>query len=194
MSGGAAGEDIVQFLDDTASTYLMATYVTSEEDADLCGWWDVTTGDIGETSLDNETFASGTSYLCALTSGGEVSFTYAGEVLSGTKTIAITAGTSYPFICNPLPVSLTLSQVTLEGSSAGEDIFQFLDNTASTYKMVTYVTAEEDADLCGWWDVTTADIGEVAAGDISLAPGAAMLGAVTSGNAINVIFPAVLNN
>jgi hypothetical protein len=36
MNGGAAGEDFIQFLtDDSATTYLMATYVTKEEDEEL---------------------------------------------------------------------------------------------------------------------------------------------------------------
>ena len=194
MSGGAAGEDFIQFLDDTANTYLMATYVSAEEDEDLEGWWDVTDDDIGDVSLEEETFDAGTSYLCAFTSGGEITFTYAGEVLKGQKTLTIPAGTSYPFVCNPLPVQFTLGEITLSGSSAGEDFFQFLDDTANTYKMVTYVTEEEDEDLCGWWDVTDDDIGDLSANDTVLAPGQGMLGAFTSGNEVLVTFPAVLND
>lgn len=194
MNGGAAGEDLIQFLDDTATTYMMATYVTKDEDEDLEGWWDVTDEDIGAVSLADETFAAGTSYLCAFNSGGEVSFTYAGEVLPGPKTLTVPAGTSYPFVCNPLPVQFTLGQVTLSGSAAGEDLFQFLDDTATTYKMVTYVTAEEDEDLCGWWDVTEGDIGELAADDTVLAPGQGMLGAFNSGSEVVITFPQVLND
>ena len=195
MNGGAAGEDFIQFLtDDSATTYLMATYVTKEEDEELEGWWDITEEDIGAVSLDEETFDAGTSFLCAITSGGEVSFTYAGEVLRGQKSLTITAGTGFPFVCNPLPAQFTLGQITVAGAAAGEDLFQFLDDTATTYKMVTYVTEEEDEALCGWWDVTEADIGEESANDIPLAPGQGMLGLFTSGGEVEIKFPSVLNN
>jgi hypothetical protein len=195
MNCGAAGEDVIQFLtDDSATTYMIATYVSKDEDAELEGWWDVTEDDIGVTSLNEETFDAGKSFLCAFTSGGEVSFTYAGEVVSGAKEITIPTGTGFPFVGNPLPAQFTLGQVALAGSAAGEDLFQFLDDTATTYKIVTYVTEDEDAELCGWWDVTEADIGEESANDITLAPGQGMLGAFTSGGEVVIKFPAVLNN
>ena len=191
MNGGGAVEDFIQFLDDTATTYMMATYVTKEEDEDLEGWWDITEEDIGVVSLADETFAAGTAYLCSFSTGGDISFTYAGEVCNGTKTITVPAGTNYPFLCNPLPVDVTLGQITMSGSAAVEDFFQFLDDTATTYKMVTYVTAEEDEDLCGWWDITEGDVGELPADDIVLAPGQGMLGSFT-GNEVVITFPSVL--
>jgi hypothetical protein len=190
VSNMSPGEDCIQFLDpDTASTYLCATYIDpalfGEE---LGGWWD--NDDIGGTSLNDEQFAAGTAFLCLFTSGSEVSFNYAGEVEKGVKQITI--DTESPFICNPLPADLTLGQIVVENMSPGEDCFQFLDvNTADAYLTATYVDPDMFGDeLAGWWDNDA--IGETSLNDQPLAAGEGVLGLMTSGNEMTVVFPALI--
>jgi len=190
VSDMSPGEDCIQFLDpDTADTYLTATYIDSAVYGDeLAGWWD--NDDIGGTELNDETFAAGTAFLCLFTSGNTVTFNCAGEVEKGAKQIVINSES--PFICNPLPVDLTLSQITVANMSPGEDCFQYLDvDTADTILTATYVDPETFGDeLGGWWD--NDDIGGTDLNDQPLGKGEGVLGLMTSGNEMTVVFPAIL--
>ena len=190
VSDMSPGEDCIQFLDpDTASVYLYATYVDPEEyGEELGGWWD--NDDIGGTALNEEAFAAGTAFLCLFTSGNDVTFNYAGEVEKGPKQVSI--NTESPFICNPLPANLTLGQIVVENMSPGEDCFQFLDaTTANAFLYATYVDPEAyGEELGGWWD--NDDIGGTELNDHPLAAGEGVLGLMTSGNEMTVVFPTLI--
>lgn len=190
VSNMSPGEDCIQFLDpDTASVYLYATYIDPDVyGEELGGWWD--NDDIGGTLLDEEEFASGTAFLCLFTSGSEVTFNYAGEVEKGVKQVTI--DTESPFICNPLPTNLTLDQIVVENMSPGEDCFQFLDpTTADAYLYATFVDPETfGEELGGWWDNDA--IGGTSLNNQPLAAGEGMLGLMTSGNEMTVVFPALI--
>ncbi|MBP5320109.1 MAG: hypothetical protein J6334_03905 [Kiritimatiellae bacterium] len=194
--GMEPGVDSIQFLDtNTASTYIQATYISAEiaaeeGDPDLEGWWDM--NDVGGTRLDDTVFEKGTAFLCAF-AGSEVTFTFAGEVLAGEVEIDV-SGMPSPFICNPIPVDLTLGQIKAIDFEPGLDSIQFLDvDSATTYIQATYISAEfaaeeGDADLEGWWDLN--DIGGTSLNDTPVPAGQAFLGAIESGNAVKFVFPA----
>ena len=184
--------DSIQFLDTAnASPYLYATYCDAEEfGEELAGWWDA--DDVGGTEINDETFSAGTAFLCLFTSGNEVRFNCAGEVEKGVKQIAIGEGVESPFICNPLPKTVKLGEVGVIGMDPTGDSFQFLDtDTASPYLYATYCDAEEfGEELAGWWDAD--DVGGTEINDTELAPGQGVLGLMTSGNEMTVVFPEII--
>ena len=194
ISGVDPTGDAIQFLDTaTANTYLAATYCDPEEfGEELEGWW--AADDIGGTQLDDEEFAAGTAFLTLFTSGNEITFNYAGEVEEGVKQIHIAEGVESPFICNPLPKTLTLADITVSGMDPTGDGFQFLDTaTANTYLVATYCDPDEfGEELAGWWDAD--DVGGTEINDTELAPGQGVLGLLTSGNEMTVVFPEIITS
>ena len=178
--------DFIQFLSsDDASSYMQAVYVGDELPA-FKGWWDF--NDLGGTSYDEEWFNNGTAFLACLESGNEVTFTYSGEVATGSALVmTIESGVASPFICNPTPCNLTLGDIKAEGMDMTADFFQFLsvDDASSEYQMV-YVGDELPA-FKGWWDFN--DLGGTSYDDLPLPAGGAMLGVLESGNEVVVTFP-----
>lgn len=194
VTGMQPGADSIQFLDpDTAETYFEAVYLDEDTyGAELAGWWDPT-GDFTspEYKVGTQTFAYGTSFLAAFTSGEQITFLYSGAVLGEAK--SFTYESQSVFFGNYLPKDLTLAQITATGMQPGADSIQFLDpDTAETYFEAVYLDAETyGAELAGWWDPT----GDFASPEYRLdttpvPAGQGFLAAFTSGEAITFTFPA----
>ena len=190
-----SGADFIQFLDTAnAATYLSAVYVDpAAYGEEFGGWWDF--NDMFVTSLNEQEFAAATAFLCLFTSGNTVTFECAGEVEHG-RTISTVdsenpgVGVKQPFICNPLPVNLTLGQIKAFGmNDSGADFIQFLeDQNASTYLSAVYVDPSAyGEEFGGWWDFN--DMFVTSVNDTPVNAGAAFLGLFTSGNVITFQFP-----
>ena len=189
------GADYIQFLDTAnAATYLSAVYVDpTAYGEEYGGWWDF--NDMFVTPLNEQEFAAGTAFLCLFKSGNTVTFECAGEVEHG-RTISTEdienpgVGVKQPFICNPLPVNLTLGQITALGmDDTGADYIQFLeDQNASTVISAVYVDPSAyGEDYGGWWDFN--DMFVTPLNDTPVNAGAAFLGLFKSGNVITFQFP-----
>jgi hypothetical protein len=176
--------DTIQFLSPfDASVSATYTYVSASIDPGLVGWWDPT--DIGGVSMDGETFAAGTGFLCNL-SGAPFDFVYAGEVVQDTISLDL-IGLTYPMIANPVPVDLTLGEITAEGMDPLSDTIQVLNPVdASVSATYTYVSPSIDPVLAGWWDPT--DIGGVSKDSVVFQAGSAVLGNF-SGVPVTMVFP-----
>ena len=180
--------DFIQFLDsEAADTYLSATCADDTYAEKFRGWWDG--DDVGGTRVDEEEFDNGTAFLGAFTSGNTITFTYAGEVQgSEGATITIPEDCTYAFICNPLPVDVQLGDLTCDGMDTTADFLQFLDTEyADTYLSVTFADSTYAAKFQGWWDGD--DVGGTRVDDQPLLAGEGILGAFTSGQELELVFP-----
>jgi hypothetical protein len=191
-SGMDPMNDFIQFLDTTtASTYLYATYIDEAAsianvgDTSMVGWWDLAF----ENSLDSQVFSAGVGFLSNFTSTG-ITFTYAGEVLTGPTTLDLSSQVT-PMVSNFLPVDLILGDLTVSGMDPMNDFIQFLNTTtASTYLYATYIDEAAsianigDTSMVGWWDLSF----ENSLNSQQLPAGAAFLGNFTS-TGVMINFP-----
>lgn len=188
VTGMDGTADFIQFLDaDTLESNVEAVYLDKDTYGDeLAGWWDY--NDVGGTSLDDQSFPFTTSFLAAFTSGNEISFTYAGAVLNGSRTFSTTSQS--PMFGNYLPKDLTLADITASGMDGTADFVQILDpDTLDSNIEAVYLDKETYGDeLAGWWDYN--DVGGTPLGDTPIPAGQGFLGAFTSGNEITITFPA----
>jgi len=177
--------DFIQFLDaDTLESNVEAVYLDEETYGEYAGWWDY--NDVGGTSLDDEEFPFTTAFLAAFTSGNEISFSYAGAVLKGSRTFSTTSQS--PMFGNYLPKSLTLADITASGMDITADFVQILDpDTLDSDIEAVYLDEETYGEYAGWWDYN--DVGGTPLGDTPIPAGQGFLGAFTSGNEITVTFP-----
>ena len=182
--------DFIQFLDqDTLETTVSAVYLDEETyGSEYAGWWDI--NDLGGTSLDDQTFSFATSFLAAFPSGNEIIFTFAGSVLSGSKTISTSAQS--PMFGNFQPIDLTLADITATGMDITSDFIQFLDaDTLETTVSAVYLDEETyGSEYAGWWDIN--DLGGTPLNDTPVPAGQGFLAAFPSGNEITITFPAAL--
>lgn len=88
--------------------------------------------------------------------------------------------------------SYKLADMTVKGMDPTGDSIQFLDTAnASPYLYATYCDAEEfGEELAGWWDAD--DVGGTEINNTELAPGQGVLGLMTSGNEMTVVFPEII--
>ena len=183
--GFDAGSDLLQTIDpDTADGVDFYVYLDAATyGASLAGWWDA---DLTEQFNDLE-FDVGTGFLGAF-GAQEVVLRAAGEVSSSPIEMDFT-GKTMVIVPNPLPRTVTLSEVTAEGFDAGSDLLQTIDpDTADGVDFYVYLDeATYGAALAGWWD---ADLAE-SMGDVEIPAGGAMLGAFGAGEVV-LTFPAAL--
>ena len=183
--GFDAGSDTIQTIDpDTADGVDFYVYLDAATyGAALAGWW---TDDLSESVNDTE-FDVGTGFLGAFGAQGVV-LTAAGEVPTSPIEMDFT-GKTMVIVPNPLPRTVTLSEITAEGFDAGSDTLQTIDpDTADGVDFYVFLDeATYGAALAGWW---TDDLSESAA-DVEIPAGEAMLGAFGSGEVV-LTFPAAL--
>jgi hypothetical protein len=186
--------DNIQFLSAADATVeLTATYVDAVAAVDVFGdegmqgWWDLSF----ENRLDTMALSAGTGFLCSFGSGNPITLMYAGEVVQASINLDMT-GLLYPMIANPVPVDLTLGDITADGMDPLSDNIQFLSTTDANVELTaTYVDAVAaidvfgDAGMQGWWDLSF----ENRLDDVALPAGAAVLGSFGSGNPVMVVFP-----
>ena len=214
--------DCLQVLDpETTMATALYTYLSkeladalAEDDGEpagaydeLVGWWDM--GYAGEEGYyrGDEEIEVGQGFLGLFMSGSDVAFTYAGSVPS-TSTSISTDGLLSPFLCNYLPVKLTLGQLTADDMDPDMDCLQVLDPTTTmatalyTYfsKDLADALAEDDGepegaydDLVGWWDMGYAGEEGYNRDAATVAPGAAFLGLFMSGVDVSLNFPKAAN-
>ena len=174
---------------------------------ELVGWWDQGQAGDAEHYRGDEEIEVGQGFLGLFASGVDVAFTYAGAV-PGTSTSISTDGLLSPFICNYLPVELTLSQLTADEMDPDADCLQVLDPTTTmstayySYlsKELADALAEDDGEpegaydeLIGWWDQGQAGDMEHYRGAVTVAPGEAFLGLFASGVDVTLNFPKAVN-
>ena len=206
---GMDASDNIQILNDDLDAEYEITYIDeafcarAKKDASFAGWWDMNDvfGD-DDSRLDDMTIAQGTGFLCGMTSGNDVYFTFAGEVPQGAISVSNSDGQDglleSPLICNPSPKTITLGQVDAEGFDPSDSI-QFLNDDLEADYEATYIDeafcarAKKDASFAGWWDMN--DVfgdDDSRLDDLELDPGAAVLGGFYSGNEITLTFPSAL--
>jgi len=143
------GNDFIQFLDpDTADTILEALWVNEDEYPGMGGWkspdW--------SAELDDEPVPAGAAFMMQCEHCSEdapINYQFSGEVQNGASIVATNQMT---FFCNPLPVDLTLGQITAVGMNVeGNDFIQILDpDTADTIVEALWVNEEEVPGMGGW--------------------------------------------
>ena len=178
LTGSTYMADWIGFVDPVSSALdgsKAVTYYSAAESiadygvADYAGWYDISEADKGSVA-----YPCGTAFLANFTSPN-VTVTYAGEVLKGENTVNC-AGKPAAFVSNLYPGDITMSQITLTGSTYMADWIGFVDATSSAVdgsRSITYYSAAEsiadygNASYAGWYDITEADKGSVplAAGD-----------------------------
>ena len=177
--------DMIQTIDpDTADGVDFYVYLDAATyGAALAGWW---LDDLSEAVNDMD-FDVGTGFLGAF-GAQEVALTVAGEVPSDPVTMDFT-GKTMVIVPNPLPRTVTLSEVTAEGFDPTGDILQTIDpDTADGVDFYVFLDeATYGAALAGWW---LDDLSESAA-DVEILAGEALLGAFGSGT-VELTFPAAL--
>jgi len=145
-----SGGDYIQFLDpDYGEMILEAFWVDEEDMPGSGGWW---MPDWSE-NLDDEPVPAGAAFLLQCTGCTEdspINFQFSGEVQNGASIVATNAMT---FFCNPLPVDLTLSQITAKGmDNSGGDYIQMLNPEDAEMMLEAFWVDEEDMPGSGgWW-------------------------------------------
>ena len=184
-TGFDPNSDLLQTIDpDTADGVDLYVYLDAATfGSALAGWWDA---DLTE-SMDDTEFDVGTGFLGAFGTQ-EVTLTDAGEVATAPVSIDFT-GKTMVIVPNPIPRTVTLSEITAEGFDANSDLVQTIDPDSAD-GVDLYVFLDETtygSALAGWWD---ADLTEKM-DDVEIAAGEAMLGAFGSGEVV-LTFPAAL--
>ena len=183
--GFDANSDTIQTIDpDSADGVDFYVYLDAATyGAALAGWW---TDDLSE-SKDDEEFDVGTGFLGAV-GAQEVVLRAAGQVPDSPIEMDFT-GKTMVIVPNPLPRTVTLSEVSAEGFDANSDTIQTIDpDSADGVDFYVYLDeATYGAALAGWW---TDDLSESAA-DVEIPAGEAMLGAFGSGEVV-LTFPAAM--
>ena len=183
--GFDSSSDLLQTIDpDSADGVDFYVYLDAATyGASLAGWW---TDDLSEQKNDEE-FDVGTGFLGAF-GAQEVVLRASGEVPQSPIEMDFT-GKTMVIIPNPLPRTVTLSEITAEGFDSSSDLLQTIDpDTADGVDFYVYLDeATYGSALAGWW---TDDLSE-SAGDVEIPAGEAMLGAFGAGEVI-LTFPGAL--
>ena len=193
LDGGNCTEDMVQVLESTkASVSATYVYVSAAQalefgDASYQGWYN---GDM-DTAMDEVSFDLGQAFLGNFGTKA-VKPTYAGQVDTGSTEIDCT-GKQYVMFGNPIPKTIKLGTITLDGGNCTEDMVQVLESTkASVSDTFVYVSAAQaldfgDASYQGWYN---GDM-DTSKDDVDVGVGAAFLGNFGT-KAVKITFPSAL--
>ena len=193
LNGGDCSQDYVQVIESTkAAVSDTFCYVSSAQalefgDASYQGWWNVTM----DTSKDDVSFPVGTAFLSAFGSKAVVS-TYAGQVVDGASAMNC-VGKQYVMFANPLPRTMKLGELIMDGGDCSQDYVQVLESTkAAVTETYCYVSAAQalefgDASYQGWWNFTM----DTSKDDVEVEAGDAFLGNFATKN-ITITFPSAI--
>ena len=193
LDGGDATGDNIQVLESTkASVSAKYVYVSKAQalewgDASFEGWYNTEM----DTPMDDVVFPAGTAFLGNFGTK-TIQPTYAGQVLDGSVEMDCT-GKQYVMFGNPLPRTLTLSEIVLDGGDATGDNIQVLEPTkASVSVKYVYVSKAQaiewgDASFQGWYNTDM----DTSMNDVEVGIGDAFLGNFGT-KSIKITFPTAL--
>ena len=193
LDGGDCSQDMVQVLESTkASVSAKYVYVSAAQalefgDASYEGWYNFEM----DTSMDNVSFDLGQAFLGNFLTKA-VKPTYAGQVDSGSTEIDCT-GKQYVMFGNPVPKTIKLGTVVLDGGDCSQDMVQVLESTkASVSAKYVYVSAAQalefgDASYQGWYNFEM----DTSKNDVDVNVGDAFLGNFLT-KSVKITFPAAL--
>lgn len=161
--------------------YLLAEGGMAEAD----GWYKDPTG--GEPVTDEDMLTVGQAFI--FSSSADLTFTYAGEVISGTADVSVPAGTA--MVGNPTPVAAKFSEIQVAGTfdGIGDEYGQKVNDDGTWGDTYYYLLADGGmAEEDGWYKDPTG--GEPVTDDDVLEPADAMI--FSSSADLVLSFPAVL--
>ena len=178
-----AGNDSVQKVNADGSWGDMYYYLTMDGTGWLeDGWYKADQA----TPVDDDDFI-GIGEALFVSAGSDMTFTYAGEVLSGKPVVNVATG--YSMVGNPTPIQINVSDIKVSGAlGAGNDSVQKVNADGSWGDMYYYLTMDGTGWLeDGWYKADQAT--PVDDSDI-LTTGDGLF--ISAGSDLTLTFPAAL--
>ena len=141
-----AGGDTVQKIEADGSWGDLYYYMT----LDGSGWLEDGWYKEDQMTPVDDTDTIGVGEALFVSAGSAMTFTYAGEVLSGKPVVPVSAG--YSMVGNPTPVQIKLSDIEVSGAlGAGGDTVQRIEADGSWGALYYYMTLEGSGWLEDGW-------------------------------------------